>query len=257
MNVLVTGGAGQLGSDVVAVLRENGHRARIFSRRPREGDDWAQGELATGAGIDAALDGMDAAIHAASATRDPRRGQATDVEGTRNLVDGAARAHIEHFVHVSIVGVDRVASTYYRAKLGAEQVVRQATIPWSILRATQFHSYIEFLIGRFNRLPFFVTVPFAWQFQPVDVRDVANRLVGVVAGNPSGMLADFGGPEVRHLNTLAASWREATRSRKRLVNLPLPTTFSRQIAQGGLLCPDHRDGKTTFEEYLVRRYGQW
>ncbi len=83
---------------------------------------------------------------------------------------------------------------------------------------------------------------------------MAKRLVGVVTGEPAGMLPDFGGPEVRDFKSLAASWLKARKSTKRLVNLWLPFTFSRQFAEGRLLCPEHRDGSTTFEQYLERRY---
>ena len=98
------------------------------------------------------------------------------------------------------------------------------------------------------------TVPGTWQFQPIDPGDVAERLVAVVAGEPAGLLPDFGGPEVRDLRSLAVSWLAARNSRKRLVNLWLPFKFSRQFAEGRLLCPDHKDGATTFEQYLAKRY---
>jgi uncharacterized protein YbjT (DUF2867 family) len=154
--------------------------------------------------------------------------------------------------------MEGVAYPYYRAKLAAEKVLSsQDIVPWSILRATQFHTLMEFFLSMLARPPIFATVPFSWQFQPVDARDVATRLCDAVTLGPAGWLPDFGGPEVRRFKSLAASWLEATRSKKRLLNLPLPFMFSRQFTQGRLLCPDHRDGTITFEQYLARRYGAW
>ena len=98
MNVLVTGGTGALGREVVNELRSSGHRARVFSRKAGTGGDWVQGDLASGRGLDRAVDGMDAVIHAASATAQPWRLRAVDVHGTRRLLEAAKRAHVKHII---------------------------------------------------------------------------------------------------------------------------------------------------------------
>ncbi len=254
MNVLVTGGTGTLGRHVVMQLRQTGHRARILSRAPRGHVDAVQGDLASGAGLLQAVAGMDAIIHAASATREPLRGRAIDVLGTRRLLAMARDAGVRHIVYVSIVGIDKVAYPYYRTKLAAEGVVRENLVPWSILRATQFHDFMEYLLGGFSRIPGVTAIPVAWQFQPVDARDVAQRLAKVVLGEPAGMLPDFGGPEIHDFTSIAQLWLAARKSNRRIVNLPVPFKLSRQIAQGGLLCPDHKDGKATFGDHLAQKY---
>jgi uncharacterized protein YbjT (DUF2867 family) len=257
MNVLVTGGTGALGREVVIDLRTAGHRARVLSRKPGSGGDWVQGDLASGRGLDRAVADMDAIIHAGSAARQPWRLGATDVKGTRRLLEAAQRAHVKHVVYISIVGIEGVAFPYYRYKLAAEKIVREDIVPWSILRATQFHTLMEAFLGGFARLPGIAAVPFDWKFQPVDTRDVAAKLAEVVHGPPAGMLPDFGGPEARTFESLAQSWLKARKLGKRLINLRLPLPFSRQWADGRLLSPNHKDGKITFEQYLVRRYGRW
>lgn len=255
MNVLVTGGTGTLGRHVVRRLRDAGHRARILTRHPKGHVDTVEGDLTTGAGLLHALSGMDAIIHAASATTEVTRGRATDVEGTRRLLALARDANIKHVVFVSIVGIDGVQYPYYRTKVAAEGVVHENMVPWSILRATQFHQLIEFFLGGFCKLPGLATVPFGWQFQPVDPGEVATRLVEVVQKEPAGMLPDFGGPEIRELKSLARSWLAARKSSKRLVDLWLPFKAGRQVTEGKLLCPEHKDGTITFEQYLAERYG--
>jgi uncharacterized protein YbjT (DUF2867 family) len=254
MHVLVTGGTGALGRQVTRRLLESGHRARILSRRPADGDDWVQGDLVTGAGLELAVKDIDAIIHAGSATTSPRKYHATDVLGTRRLLAMAREAGVKHAVYISIVGMEGVAYPYYTSKLAAEQVMRENIVPWSILRATQFHSLMELFLDGMSKLPRIATVPFKWQFQPVDTTDVATKLVEVATGKPAGMLPDFGGPEVRDFKSLAVSWLKIRKPGKRLVNVWLPFQFSRQFAAGRLLCPEHRDGTITFEQYLARRY---
>lgn len=256
MNVLVTGGTGALGSDVVEQLNQAGHHVRIYSRKPKDGDDWVQGDLVTGAGLEAAVNGIDAIVHAASATVQPMKYRATDVVGTRRLLAMAREAGVGHVVYVSIVGMEGVAFPYYRTKLRAEAVVKENIVPWSILRATQFHTLMDIFLRGLTKLPRLATVPNRWQFQPVDTRDVAARLVEVATSNPAGMLPDFGGPEVRDFKSIAESWLKAREMDKRLVNLWLPFKFSRQFAEGRLLCPGHKDGTITFEQFLDRRYGR-
>jgi len=254
MNILVTGGTGALGREVVKRVRAAGHMARVLSRKPSAEPDWAQGDIATGAGLGEALIGIDAVVHAATAAVQPSKLRATDVVGTRRVLAMARAAGVRHAVYVSIVGMEGVTYPYYKYKVEAEAIVRENIVPWTILRATQFHPLMETFLSTFSMLPGVAMVPTGWQFQPVDTADVADRLVGVVTGEPAGLLPDFGGPEVRDLGSLAVPWLAARHSRKRLVNLQLPFKFSRQFTEGRLLTPEHKDGTTTFEQYLEKRY---
>src|ERR1700680_677126 len=122
MYVLVTGGTGALGREVVIDLRSSGHRARVLSRKAGTGADWVQGNLASGAGLDRAVADVDTIIHAGSAARQPWREGAVDVKGTRRLLEAAKRAHVKHFVYISIVGMEGVAYRYYKHKLAAEAI---------------------------------------------------------------------------------------------------------------------------------------
>lgn len=254
MNVLVTGGTGTLGREVVMRLRQSGHRARIFSRHPRGHVDAVQGDLATGAGIQKAVAGMDAIVHSASATTRLFTGRATDVKGTRRLLNAARAAGIRHIAYISIVGIDESAFPYHKTKLATEAVIRENIVPWTILRATQFHDLMEIFIRAFSHIPGLVTVPFQWQFQPVDVGEVAQKLVNVTLAQPAGMLPDFGGPEIRDFKSIAESWMVARKDKRKLVNLPIPMKFSQQFAEGILLTPDHKVGRITFDDYLAEVY---
>jgi uncharacterized protein YbjT (DUF2867 family) len=254
MNVLVTGGTGTLGRNVVMLLRQSGHRARIFSRHTRGHVDAVQGDLRTGANLDRALQGMDGIVHAAIGARESLTTRRTDVKGTQRLLAGAQAAGIRHIVYPSIVGMEGVAYPYYRTKLKAEALIKGSKVPWSILRATQFHELMETFLHLSSGIPGMTMINFAWQFQPVHSREVAQRLVDVITREPRQMLPDFGGPEILDFKTIAESWLNARHEKRRLVNLQLPLKFSRQWEQGKLLAPDHRDGKITFAEFLAERY---
>src|SRR5947208_17159226 len=114
MKVLVTGGTGSLGRPLVRAVNRAGHGVRVMSRRPRRasaaGDtEWAQADIASGDGVRAAVDGVDAVIHAAT---DPRRPNAVDVGGTRHVIEAARSTGVRHIIYVSIVGIDEIPFPY-------------------------------------------------------------------------------------------------------------------------------------------------
>src|SRR5690348_16896665 len=197
-HILVTGGAGRLGRLIVKQLTAAGYTVRGMSRRASPGEDWPgaewrQADLETGAGLVEAVQGMDVVIHAASGGN--RRTWQTDVEGTRRLLDAARQANVSHVIFISIVGIDKVPYSYGKAKLACEDLIQQSGIPWSILRATQFHYGIDFLLRILTRLPLVALVPTDLLLQPVAEEDVACRLVEFVQAGPSGRLPDMGGPQ--------------------------------------------------------------
>jgi uncharacterized protein YbjT (DUF2867 family) len=241
--VLVTGGTGTLGRVLVARLREQGHVPRVLSRCPGPGR-WT-GDLETGAGVTDALRGVDAVVHAAS-----RPGH--DVAQARTLLEAVRAAGVPHLVFVSIVGVDRMPLGYYRDKVRVEQMIADAGVPWTVQRATQFHDLLATLLGVVGRSPVLPVLAGA-RFQPVDVRDVAGRLATVVLGPPAGRAPDLGGPQVRSMADLARAWATATGRRRAILPVSLPGRLARAVLEGGLLAPEHADGRITFEEYLATR----
>ena len=133
--VLVTGGTGHLGQDLVNRLVRQGHQVRIFARTPRDRGDveWAIGDLATGAGLPDALRGVHTVINAATHSPIARRGgirpvdffkspQDVDADGTKRLLDLCSQASVQHFLHVSIVGLEDASLPYARIKLAGERM---------------------------------------------------------------------------------------------------------------------------------------
>jgi uncharacterized protein YbjT (DUF2867 family) len=146
--ILVTGGTGTLGRLVVRRLRGACYDVRVLSRRGGESRDGVQfltGDLATGEGIEAAADGVAAIVHCAGNAKG-------DAGLTRNLVRAASsQTRLPHLVYISVVGADRVPIGsrvdramfgYFESKLETERVVAGSGLPWTTLRATQFHELI-------------------------------------------------------------------------------------------------------------------
>jgi len=237
--MLVTGGTGRLGTPTVTALRAAGHDVRVLSRRT--GDGLTTGDLLTGAGLADALAGVDTVLHLATGRR--------DVDAARTLVAEARQAGIRHLVFMSIVGVDEIPLGYYRQKLAIEALVSASGIPHTILRATQFHNLVA---GLFRAQRFFpVVFAPAIALQPIDVSDVAARLVELSTADAAGRVPDIGGPEQRTAREFARIWSHATRSRRPVSLLRLPGETFAALAAGHNLVAGPPYGRRTFEEFLA------
>ena len=250
-DVLVTGGSGLLGRLVVDRLRTAGQGVRVLTHRTPTGHDMVQADLRDGTGLGAALEGVGAIVHCAS---DARASSEVDVTGTRRLVDAALGSGSPHLVYVSIVGVDRIPWRYYRAKRDAERLVAGSGLPWTIQRATQFHPFLAAMLEQLARPPVLL-VPRSFRFQPVDPADVADRLVRQVAAGPGGRAPDLGGPEVLELTDLAHTWLQATGRRRPVLPVPVPGSLGKAFRAGANLCPEHAEGRRTWQEFLESRPG--
>jgi uncharacterized protein YbjT (DUF2867 family) len=242
---LVTGGTGSLGSRVVNRLNDASREVRALSRSGRDGT--VKGDLLTGEGLEQAVEGVDVIVHCASS---PTKTRQTDVEGTGRLLRAASRAGISHFVFVSIVGVDRNPYyPYYRMKLEVERMIERSAVPWTILRATQFHEFVLRMIQFLDRLPVMM-MPKGFLLQPIDIGEVADRLVELAFSGPVGRASDVGGPEVRTAAEFARVYFEAAVRSRRVVEVPVPGKMARAWREGAHLSPDQRYGKITWEEFL-------
>ncbi|SET27944.1 SDR family oxidoreductase [Geodermatophilus poikilotrophus] len=252
-SVLVTGGTGQLGRQVVRALAADGHTVRILSRRPAAppvpGAELLVADLSTGAGLRQAVAGTTAIVHCAT---DPRRSGTVDVGGTARLLEAARDAGRPLVVHVSIVGIDRVPTDYYRSKLAAEEAIGRSGLPWTVLRTTQFHGFVLQLLDRMTRLPV-VPVPRGWRVQPIDVDEVAGRLADAVVAGPAGRLPDLGGPEVFPVVDLVRNRMGEAPRRRPVLELPLPGAVAAALRAGANLVPGNRSGGRTWREFVAGR----
>ena len=248
--ILVTGGAGRLGRLVVKHLSAAGYRVRGMSRRASPGEDWpgaewVQADLVTGASLPRAVQGMNVVVHTA--------GKGTwqvDVEGTRRLLEAAREAGTSHVVYISIVGIDRVPYAYGKAKLACEDLIEHSGLPWSILRATQFHYGIDVLLRMLTRFPLVTLLPTDLLLQPVAEDDVAGRLCKIVQAGPSGRLPDMGGPQVYTSGELTRIWLKQRGMHRVLIPIFLPGKMARALRQGGNTCPQQATGTVSWEAWL-------
>jgi uncharacterized protein YbjT (DUF2867 family) len=255
--ILVTGGTGTLGRLVVAQLREAGCDVRVLSRVSREdgaGIEFVTGDLATGEGIEAAVEGIEIIVHCAGSTKG-------DEEKARHLVKAASSAGIRHLVYISVVGadriplgssVDRAMFGYFGSKLAAERVVAESGLPWTTLRATQFHDLILMTVRGMARLPV-IPVPAGFRFQPVDAAEVAARLVELAVGTPAGLVPDMAGPRVHEMAELLRDYLRAAGKHRPMIPVRIPGRAARAFRAGANLAPDRAVGRRTWEDFLAGR----
>jgi uncharacterized protein YbjT (DUF2867 family) len=248
--ILVTGGTGVLGRELVRRLRDRAE-VRVLSRRPPPGNGFVQGDLETGEGLAAAVDGVDVIAHCASAADylRPRR----DVTQTRRLLD-AVRGARPRLVYVSIVGVDRIRFGFFRAKLDAERLVEGSGMPWTILRATEFHDLMLTFLRRFAAGPVAV-VPRNSLLQPVDTGDVAERMAELVTAPAAGRVPELGGPRVESMADLMRAYLAVVRRRRPVIELPMWGMLGAGFGVGGHMLADGDRGTVTFADYLHARVG--
>ena len=254
--ILVTGGSGILGRGVVGRLLAAGHEVRVLSRQHRPAGapahvGWVTGDLLGSDGLVQAVAGAGVIVHCAGDPLRPR----VDVDGTRNLLRAARAAGSPRLVYISIVGVDRVPYRYYRAKLQAERLIQGSGLPWTIMRATQFHQLVLLVARGLARLPV-VPVPAATSFQPIDADEVADRLAGLAAGPPAGRVADLGGPQIRPAAELLRAYLDAAGRRRPVLPVRLPGAVFASYRRGGHLAPDRAVGRRTWEEFLAEQVGR-
>jgi uncharacterized protein YbjT (DUF2867 family) len=232
MTVAVVGGTGTVGSLVVAELLGRGERVAVLSRRDAgvpAGAEHRKVDLTSGEGLDLALDGVDAVVDAANSQKGAKE---TLVAGTARLLEAGARAGVGNHVTISIVGIDLVPMSYYKAKLAQEEALAAGEVPWTLLRATQFHQLLDMAFSAAAR--FGVRPTGVAKVQPVDPAVVATRLADAALAAPAGRLPDLGGPRVQTLGELSGEWAAARGKRRLPLRIPALGKMGKALAAGAL-----------------------
>lgn len=256
--VLVTGGTGVVGRETVARLVGAGASVRVLSRKEAPpvpaGVAAVRGDLTSGDGVADAVRGVDVIVHCASnaGIGDSHADEAT----TRRLLDAAGAAGAPHVVYVSIVGVDRARYGYYRAKLAVEKMIAASGLPWTVLRATQFHDLAYMAVATLARSPV-VPIPVGFRADLVEARAVGARLADLALGEPAGRAPDVGGPRTLTLREAARIYVDAAGLRRYLLDIPFPGRTAADFRAGvNLLSPGDTPSERiggTFEEYVRNR----
>ena len=244
--VLIAGGTGHVGKPTVNALRAAGHEVRVLSRKT--GPGLTTGDLLTGDGIAQALDGADVVVHVATGGGSGKK----DIGMAQTLFDACRAAGVGHVVLISIVGADLIPFGYYNQRVEIERRLVASDLPYTIQRATQFHSFVDGIFSAQRFMP--VLLAPAMSVQPIDVVEVGRRLSELASGPASGRVPDIGGPQRLTGRELARAWASATGSRRRIVGLRLPGKTFAAFAAGHNMVPGPSFGHNTFASYLVSTY---
>ncbi|AJW39239.1 3-beta hydroxysteroid dehydrogenase [Rhodococcus sp. 05-339-2] len=242
MKLAVAGGTGTVGVHVVEVARERGHEVVVLSRS-------AGVDLVSGSGLPDALSGVDAVIDVASTqTISAKESTAFFAAVTRNLLTAEGAAGIGHHVALSIVGIDKAPYAYYAGKVEQERLVRAGAVPWTILRATQFHEFAAQIRSQTSFGP--LTVVPRMVSQPIAAREVAERLIDLAERPPAGRVADLGGPREERMAKMVRRYARAIGARGPVLEVPLPGAYGRAMRDGTLVTTQDSDhGLQTFDQW--------
>ena len=244
MRLVVAGATGVVGRHVVQCAGAAGHDVVPLSRSTGQ-------DVTTGTGLAAAMAGADAVIDVTSVvTTSGTKAVAFFARATENLLAAEQAAGVRHHVALSIVGIDGETSGYYAGKVAQERLVADSPVPWTLLRATQFHEFAAQMVQR-TSVGRLVLIP-AMRVETVAAADVAAALVALAEGPPQGRATDLGGPEEADLADLVRRYLAVTGHRRRVLRLPLPGAAGRRMRDGVLVPgPDADHGRQTFDEWLT------
>jgi uncharacterized protein YbjT (DUF2867 family) len=244
MKIVVIGGSGLIGSKLVTRLDEHGHEAVAAS--PDSGVN-----TLTGDGLAEALDGATVVVDVSNS---PSFEDAAVLEffetSTRNLLAAEAAAGVEHHVALSVVGTERLSeSGYFRAKITQEKLIRDSSIPYSIVHATQFFEFIKSIAAAATDGNTVRLAPVL--IQPMAADDVARAVGQVSVGSPVNGIVEVAGPEQFRLDEFIRRGLTARNDPRTVIADPHSRYFGAQLSERTLVPGDDvRLGDTRFEDWL-------
>jgi uncharacterized protein YbjT (DUF2867 family)/nitrite reductase/ring-hydroxylating ferredoxin subunit len=247
MKIVVVGGSGLIGSKLVPLLRRDGHEVVAASRR--SGVD-----VVTGVGLAEALKG---AVVVVDVSNSPSFEDAAVMKffktSTHNLLAAGVSARVQHQVAVSVVGTGRLlGSGYLRAKLAQEKLIKESSIPFSIIQATQFFEFLTNIAdaathGTAVRVP-------PVHVQPIAADDVARAVAKIATGSPLNGTVEIGGPEPFYLDGLLQRVLGARNDAREVIADAHARYFGAELEERSLLPGDEAElGEIRFDDWLGRR----
>ncbi len=250
MKIVVIGGTGLIGSKLVNKLREHGHEAVAAS--PDTGVNSVTGE-----GLSGALNGASVVVDVSNS---PSWEDAAVMKffetSTRNLLTNEAAAGVGHHVALSVVGTERLLeSGYFRAKMAQEKLIQESSIPYSIVRATQFFEFVKGLadismVGGTVHLPPVL-------FQPMSADDVATAVGKIAVCPPMNGIVEIGGPEQFRVDELVRRRLASLKDPREVIADPNARYAGAKLGEKTLVPGNNaRLGETRFETWLTQAAGQ-
>ena len=249
MKIVVIGGTGLIGSKLVNKLREHGHEA--VAAAPNTGVNTLTGE-----GLAEALKGASVVVDVSNSPSWEDSAVLKFFEtSTRNLLTSEAAAGVGHHVALSVVGTDRLSeSGYFRAKIAQEKLIKESSIPWTIVHATQFFEFVKgiadiSMVGDKVHLPSVL-------FQPIAADDVATALGKIALGQPINGIVEIGGPEQFRLDELVRRRLATLKDSREVIADPKALYSGAKVGERTLVPGNNaRLGETRFESWLTQSAG--
>lgn len=250
MKIVVIGGTGLIGSKLVANLNEQGHEAVAAS--PASGVNTITGE-----GLADVCAGASVVVDVSNSPSFETAAVMKFFEtSTRNLLAAEAAAGVTHHVALSVVGTDRLPdSGYFQAKLAQEKLIKESSIPYSIVHATQFFEFVKSIAdastdGNSVHLAHVL-------IQPMSADDVARAVGRVATGAPLNGTIEIGGPEQFRLDEFIRQGLSARNDPREVVADPNGLYFGARLSERSLIPGDDAQlGSTTFKDWLERSIPQ-
>ena len=246
MKIVIIGGSGLIGSKVVTRLREQGQQAVPAS--PDSGVNTLTSE-----GVAAALNGAEVVVDVSNSPSFEDAAVLKFFEtSTTNLLAAEAAARVRHHVALSIVGCDRAPdSGYFRAKVAQEKLIRNASIPYSIVRATQFFEFSKRIADDATNGNTVRIAPVL--FQPMAATDVATVVCGIAVGAPLNRIVEVAGPQQFRFNEFIKLGLSARQDPRVVIADPQAHYFGAELGERTLVPgADARLGEIRFEDWLAQ-----
>ena len=247
MKIAVAGGTGVVGSVLVAKLRASGHEPVVLAR--------ATGvDLLAGTGLEDRLEGVEAVVDVLStATTSAARATEFFTTTTQHLLEAEYAAGVRHHLLLSIVGIDDIPFGYYVGKVAQEHAVEDGKVPFTILRATQFHEFGAQMIERAPSLGPLLVVP-QMRSAPVAAAEVADELARLAGGVPQGRVPDLRGPGEESVPSMTRRVLRKQGSRRPVLAAFLPGKAGKGMRNGGLVpSPGATVCTQTFDQWLAEQ----
>jgi uncharacterized protein YbjT (DUF2867 family) len=244
MKIVVIGGTGLIGSKLVNKLREHGQE--VVAGSPSTGINSITGE-----GLANALKGASAVV---DVTNSPSWEDAAVLKffetSTQNLLDAEAAAGVGHHIALSVVGTERLlASGFFRAKMAQEKLIQGSSIPYSLVRATQFFEFVQ-KIADISTEANEVRLP-PVLFQPMAADDVASAIDRIAMSPPVNDMIEIGGPEQFRLDECVRRDLAARKDQREVIADPQAGYYGIQVSERTLVPNDGaRLGETRFDDWL-------
>ncbi len=252
-NILITGATGLLGQTLLSIIANQKYNVTIASRKNPLLDlnyQWQKFDLSDNSSK-VNLKGIHTIFHLASSTK--KYNYAIDVKGTERLLHLAKQSDIQHFIYISVVGVDIIPIKYFKIKRAVEEVVQRSNIPYTILRSTQFFEFFELEIIKYLKLPVAV-IPNKIVYQPIETLLVAKKLLEIQLNSPLNQIIEIGGSEMLTLGEASQIWLNHQTQKKYIWNIPIVLLgkFGKIMKNGGLATPSITPNSLNWENWLKK-----